>query len=170
MENNLTALFDSLFSLLDSEVAIYREMEGLLRNEKKALILSSVPVLSQSNRLKEDMLNQAAVLERSRMDLVRQIAGHLRVSPEIINLSYLITYVQPPQRDMLRRFQAELKEMAGRIKALNRENQRLAEMSLVYAKSWLNYFVQITSPQSGYVSNGQLQMGQINGKLINRRS
>jgi hypothetical protein len=169
MDRNLSLLYDSLFSVLDSELTVYREMEGLLRKEKNALILSSLPVLSQNNQMKEDMVNRAALLERSRINLVRQIAGYLKASPETINLSYLMNYLHLPQRERLQRFQEELGEMALKIKTLNRENQRLAEESLLYAKSWFSYFRQILTPQNGYVSNGQIQPGCLNGKLINKR-
>ncbi|MDI9570837.1 MAG: flagellar protein FlgN [Pseudomonadota bacterium] len=169
MESNLSLLYDSLFSLLESELAVYREMEGLLQKEKEALVHSSLPVLLQSNRMKEDMTNRAALLERSRNDLVRQIAGYLRVSPETINLSYLMTYLHLPQQERLRRFQEELRERALRIKSLNRENQELAEASLFYARSWFDYFRRLLTPQHNYVSNGQMQPVFLNGKLIDKR-
>ena len=169
MNEKLIILYGSLFSLLSSELAVYREMEGFLQREKKAIILSSLPVLIDHNLMKEEMVNRAAVLERSRMEVVRQIADHLHIQPEGINLSRLTSSLQVPQQERLHRFQEELKEIALRIKSLNQENQRLAESSLLYEKGWLDYFRQLLSPQKGYVSNGQMQRGSVNGKLINRR-
>jgi len=169
MERNLSLLYESLFSILSSELAIYREMEGILQSEKKAIVLSSLPVLAESNQLKEEMANRAAVLERSRMEVVRQIASHLRVAPETINLTHLMSYLQVSEQERLRRFQAELKEMTVKIRTLNSENRQLAEAALLYAKSWFEYFSQLMSPQKGYIGNGRVQHASINGKLINKR-
>ncbi len=169
MERNLSLLYESLFSILSSELAIYREMEGILQSEKKAIVLSSLPVLAESNQLKEEMANRAAVLERSRMEVVRQIASHLRVAPETINLTHLMSYLQVSEQERLRRFQAELKEMTVKIRTLNSENRQLAEAALLYAKSWFEYFRQLMSPQKGYIGNGRVQHASINGKIINKR-
>jgi len=169
MDRSLSLLYESLFTILNRELAVYREMEGVLQNEKKAIVQSSLTALTQNNQLKEEMVMRAAALERSRMEVVEQIAAHLRVSPEVINLTHLMSYLQVSEQERLRRFQGELKEMTQKIKTLNSENRQLAESALLYAKSWFEYFRQLMSRQKGYIGDGRIQHASINGKLINKR-
>lgn len=169
MDEKLTQCCESLTTLLAQELDLYGEMERLLRAEKEALLQCRHDQIVQSNHLKEAILHRIEALQRSRREIIRQIAAGLNTDSSTINMTYLLYHLQGSPAERLRRCQEEVRDILQRVRSLNMENKQLAETALAFTRGWLTYFHQLASPQAGYRANGQIQSQAINGRMVSRK-
>lgn len=163
---DLDALYDSLIDMLRREIEVYREIQEVIRSEKRILLKPSLEELHESNARKETWILKAKLLEEVRGNIVRQIARTLGLDAEKATLSVLLSGAGERHSGALRECQSTLGSLFQGIRDLNERNKVLIDTSLVFLKNSLGFINDLVSPRTGYLGTGRIKSASRNGKIL----
>lgn len=169
VDRMIPSLCNSLLTVLEKEIEIYRELLTAVAEERKILTQPSVASLQQNNAQKETIVLKARMLEEARTGIVKKISRQLKLADEKINFTLLEQYLDENQRKAFRDRRKMLATLVGHVGRINEENRDLIDASLHHVKNSVDFIARLMSPSPVYQRSGQVQSGRLNGRLINRR-
>jgi FlgN protein len=170
MNTELHSLYDSLVSVLNKEIEVYRKLHDSLLNEKEILAGSSVTVneLYENNSRKETCILKAKMVKTVRTKLLEKIITALNLDGRDIRLSTLLPHGDENQKKELEECQFTLCSLLKNIKESSKTNKALLVDSLFYVRKSIDFLGQIISPCATYLSTGRLKANNVNGKIVSR--
>ncbi len=163
-------LKDELRRLLRQEMSRYRALLNLLRQEKKALIDHALFDLTETNRLKKDLIQDLRKTEADRETLVSALAEALGVPPDEVTLSRVTARLEGEDSADLSESGENLASLLTLCRDIGRENTILLEHSFDLVGSLIST---LTDPEEGhttYLPSGQVQGNQAAGHLVARQA
>jgi flagellar biosynthesis/type III secretory pathway chaperone len=166
INQEITALFDSLLDILLREIEVYRQMHSVMAEEKRILMKPSLEGLTESNALKETWILKAKLLEEVRDNIVKRIAESIRMNQEDITITAMASDADERCKKNLLACQVELKTILNQIQALNDGNRLLIDNSLSFIGSSIRFMNDMFSQRTGYRENGAFNLVNRNGKML----
>jgi flagellar biosynthesis/type III secretory pathway chaperone len=83
-------------------------------------------------------------------------------------MTQLAEYAQNAIRQNLIDYQEKFADIVSSIKAVNEKNKNLIQAMLSHTTNTLNYINKLTSPGPHYNRHGQVQAGNLQGRLISQ--
>jgi flagellar biosynthesis/type III secretory pathway chaperone len=170
IHTDLYPLLDSLIDLLKREIAVYRELQTTITQERVILLKPSLDRILESNSKKETVLLKAKMLEEGRLKIVKKIAKMLDLEEKEINLSTLISYADHDQEKDLIECQSILHGLVAKNREMNQNNKGLLDYSLQFLQGSVDFIHSLMSSASAcYMPSGKMRPIARNGKIVKTR-
>lgn len=166
VDQDLDNLFDSLITLLQREIEVYRDILDSVVEEKRILINPSLEKIYESNARKETLILKAKLLEEVRSGIVRKIAAALGKPEHEVSLSALALAADEDRGRMIRESRGVLSPILKEIQERNEKNKLLLDHSLIFVKSSIQFINDLISPCLGYMETGEMNSFRRNGRLL----
>lgn len=168
MNTELHSLYNSLISILEEEIKVFRELHSSLEHERKVLAGSSVDDLYASNATKENCILKAGMFEEARTRLMGRIAAALGLQGKRMAFSALLPHGDDTQKKALQECRSILRFLLTDIQKRNERNKMLLDDSLSYVQKSVDFLGQLVYPGATYLKTGRLKGSNLNGKLVSR--
>lgn len=122
--------FEQLVDNLEKVIKVYRSLLLVVRREKEILISANLDDLNENNKTKEVVLLQARLLEKERLNVLKQWLNELKIENQNFSLSELANHIQGVQGEKLRSLHAVLDLLIKRVKDINSQNEALIQSAL----------------------------------------
>jgi hypothetical protein len=159
-------LLTKFLGLLEGETDLYRSLLSILRQEKKAVVLSNLKELNESSKEKENVILKIRILEEQRSQLSAKIADALGYSGQMLTLHKIADMVEKPYSTRLRYNQSVLSMLVQSLQEVNNTNKTLILHSLELVRGSLTLFSNLVNPNSVYFRTGKIKPGGQSGMLI----
>ena len=128
----MASIIDELIGALEGELLLYKQLIPMAEKKAVAIIENDNEKLATVTNGENEILDKLAVYEGKRQKSVNNIKDVLNRKNEDINLDKIIGFLakQPVEQGKLIELQKELREVADRLKQLNKQNKSLIEESL----------------------------------------
>jgi len=166
--SELQSIYDSMISLLQKEIEVYREMCALFVCEREILVRSDTEELYENNSRKETCILKAKMLNEVRVKLVEKIADVFGMDEREITVSMLISHGNSRQKKELMECRSMLHALVQNAHELNEKNKVLLDSSISYVQKSIGFINQLLSPPSTYLNNGELRTNSMHGKIVCR--
>jgi flagellar biosynthesis/type III secretory pathway chaperone len=167
LDTDLHPHLDSLIDLLKREIAVYKELQATIAQEKTILLKPSLERILESNSKKETVILKAKMLEEGRLKLVRKIAKMLDLEEKEINLTTLYSYADHLQEKALKECQSVLNELLAKNRKMNRNNKELLDYSLNFLQGSVDFIHSLfSSASTSYMASGKMTPIPHNGKIV----
>ncbi len=166
VDQDLDNLFDSLITLLQREIEVYRDILDSVIEEKNILLKPSLDKIYESNARKETLILKAKLLEEVRSGIARKIAAALGKPEQDIKLSGLALAADEKRGRMIQESRSVLSPILKEIQERNENNKLLLDSSLVFVKSSIQFINDLISPCLGYMETGKMNSYRRNGRLL----
>jgi len=165
-DQDLDNLFDSLISLLQREVEVYRGILDSVVEEKRILLQPSLDKIYESNARKETLILKAKLLEEVRSGIVRKLAAALGKPEQDVNLSGLALAADQNRGRLIQETRSVLSPLLKEIQERNGGNRLLIDSSLVCVKSSIQFINDLISPSVSYLETGRMNSLSRSGRLL----
>ncbi len=166
----MTLGIEDLAALLGAEARELRRLLTLLKEQEGALLRGDAAALAGLGGLEEAFVRRLGLLEDQRRSLVERLAGDLGVPPPLTLSALLRLLPEPPPR--LIALRVELRDLLGRLSALNKRNGFLAERSVGYLDRLLTHLLAVLAPATTptYARDGRAGRAAPVLRLVDRRA
>ena len=162
----LNGLLTKLSELLEQESELYQALLAAIDEEKRAVIASNLAQLSESTKVKENLLLKLRILDEQRSHLLRKLADLLGEPGETLSLKKLSQMVEAPHAARLERCRTRLVSLIGNIQATNHRNRDLFSHSLDLVKGSMNLLNNLMASSPVYFRTGDIQQRDQTGKIL----
>jgi len=169
MNDEIYSLYDSLISILEEEIEIYRKFHDCLVHERGILAGGSMEELYESNARKEGCILEARVLEEARTDIVDTIRSKLDHAEKNAGLLHLSSYGNSSQKKALRECRSLLRSLVTGVNEMNDKNKVLLDSSIQYVQKSIDFLGQLFSPGAIYMNSGRLKTAGVHGNLLSKK-
>lgn len=159
-------LLDKLLRILEEQVAIFKTLLTILKEEESAIVLSDFKMLNEILKKKEDEVLKHRFLEVKREKIIQKITPYMGVSASDLTLSNLAKRIDEPYARQLRECCDELEKLMQAIHTINRKNKTLVERSLQLVKDSLSLLDNIITPSPVYYNTGRLTNSDQGGRVF----
>ncbi|MCX7817061.1 MAG: flagellar protein FlgN [Syntrophales bacterium] len=156
---------ESLKTILILTLELYRNLEEVLVNERKAIIKASLDDMISVIKEKERIVREIALLWEGKGELKllfhksgssRNVGLHDSSESDLVNDDRVFSLIK------------ELKDQCSRVHSLNLANKELIESAISYLRDWLLYLQNLMSPHLIYAKGGKVILNSRPGCVINR--
>lgn len=166
VDQDIDSLFDSLITLLQREVEVYKDILGSVIEEKRILLNPSLEKIYESNARKETLILKAKLLQEVRSGIVRKIAAALGKPEQVMNISALVLAADLDHGNLIQESRSKLSPLLKEIQERNEKNKLLLDSSLAFVKSSIQFISDLISPCLGYMETGKANSYRRNGRLL----
>ena len=138
--------FDPLFTLLDSQMSINRQLLMLAVEQRQSIIDNNLENLDDLVRKQSGELMQLANFEKKRLAAVAQIKKEIGLPDRTLALSELIFYALPNQKQRLQNLIDEFAALLNELKEINNTNKLLLRTGIELNELLINIFTENGSP------------------------
>ncbi len=148
-------MYQAVGEQLVALLAVYGQLLQLAREKEPVLQTNNdLEALRNFTEREEALMNQAAQVERLRMEAVAKIAGGKGIDPEVLTVSALAEQAAQPERGTLLAAAGELTEVLRQLRMQNDMNRQLLQMNLSFAAFVLDSTARETSLGDTYGASG----------------
>lgn len=138
---------DELMKNLRHQLALYRQLVDLLRDEKAQVIGAQIKELRESTYAKEAILDEINREEQRRLRWVRDAAGFLGMAESDITMEVIASKLGREQFESLMSVKNTLLVFVKKAREMNAETRRLVECALKDAQVMKRNVLGLTSDQ-----------------------
>ena len=153
----MNEIIQELITILDKELALYRRLLQLLREEKKIMVDYSIDDLGRSNMEKETIGLKLRLLEESRLMLMKRLSPYIDKEPEEITLDDLCEKAEDPLASEIAARRTALKAEIAGVREHNERNRALALHSLSHIQGMINLVRAMNSGSPTYEPTGSIK-------------
>jgi flagellar biosynthesis/type III secretory pathway chaperone len=140
----------NLERILVEELRAYQALDGLTRDEQKAIAAGNIRRLSEITDEKEALLDELSRLDESRRSLLGRIAVAAGLPASRATLAALLPSFPPESSARLTRLSQGLAALAQEIRNLTHGNQALAHFALERADALQIFLLNLHQASAGY--------------------
>ncbi|MBR1442568.1 MAG: flagellar protein FlgN [Firmicutes bacterium] len=147
----MAGLISELIGNINEQSEVYDSLLELAGKKKVAVIANDIEKLQSIVDEENVLLGRIGRLDKSRVQLFKDIAFVLNKKDEDISLNKLMDLIKgQSEENELRKAKEELFDKAGRLKTLNEQNQKLIEYSLEHIDFSMNVIRSALSNKPSY--------------------
>lgn len=161
---------EDLAAILEKQIRNYEDLKSHILEKRKAIIANDLKGLSEITSRIENIIGSNSQLEIGRMDLVKRLAGEMKLSES-----------KPTLREIARRFGSPLSEklmdlrrrVISAITDVQRQNRMNAEMlrySADLMDSVLKHLVEPEPREITYGNGGKAKQRVLSASLLDRHA
>lgn len=146
----MASLIEELTTVLQNEEEIYKKLIPVSERKTEILIRGDLKALQKVTEEEQVLLDQAAVQDHRREDVIRNMGMVLNRDPGEMSLTSLIELLakQPEEKRRLSELHDSLRRVMQRLVDINEKNKNLIENSLEMIEFNMN-FIQSTRMSPG---------------------
>lgn len=146
----MASLIEELTTVLQNEEEIYKKLIPVSERKTEILIRGDLKALQKVTEEEQVLLDQAAVQDHRREDVIRNMGMVLNKDPKEMSLTSLIELLakQPEEKRRLSELHDSLRRVMQRLVDINEKNKNLIENSLEMIEFNMN-FIQSTRMSPG---------------------
>ncbi len=164
---NPDELCRSLLAALATETAVWRELRGIVADEREMIKRpSSIEDLRGLQAKKETVVWKLKMLEEVRAGYVRKIGRAMGIPEGEVNLTSLTGAVEGDVRAELQSCRKNLRSLLREIHALNRGNQDLLDVSVSLLRGTIDFIQELATRNPVYQNSGRLARAGCNGRIV----
>jgi len=134
-----SGLVGNLIEILKEQTAIYSEMLELSFKKREIIKKNEVDGLKAITTAENGLVGKSQRLEKSRLELIKDIALVLNQKPEKMTLEYIIEAIKErPEAEEIRETARALRQILTKLKDINELNRELIQNSLDYIDFSIN--------------------------------
>lgn len=170
-EGDRAILYQRCHSLLESFVRLYESLLLVMRDEKEALLFSSLEDLKKSNRDKESLISQIRDLEEEKNKWAATSLKKGFFSKEkYISCFNFVSYFQGQKAMRLKNLSSVLSSLIVQVQELNSSNQSLVRSSLKHLELAMDSLREFFCDKTIYRNRGSNKKDSLSsGRLVRRR-
>ncbi len=157
----MEGLWDKLIEILEKESGLYRDILELSRHKTSTIVEGKVSELEQITRVEQKILLNVGGLEQQREEAVKQLASHMKMQADQLNLGLVVEEAQENLKDKFISLKDEIASILNELKEVNDLNSHLIEKSLEYIDFSMNL---ITGSPSDVTYSAKKGKGKGEGK------
>ena len=162
----MQVLIEQLIQVLRQTEQRYQQLLPIIETEKEMVRKARVEALDDIASEKAHLLNDIKHLENKRGLLLKQIAGELSLSSDMLTLKELVRHIDPLQGRRLQQLRETLKSLLIGVRSANNENRALIHHCLGLVRQALSSVSPKTATSSVYQATGSLTNGGGGGRLV----
>ena len=162
----MKAKIDQIIATLDQSEKAYESLLPVIFRERKAALGSNPRKMTDASLEKETLLAELSALEKQRLRLVNQLAGHTGTPAASLNLSAIAEIADGDQGRQIMRLRESFGKLVRTVKLENEHNRVLVQHCLTLTQGAIGFFQHWMIPASVYGASGRISSGQNNGKLL----
>ena len=144
----LSPNLDELQKNLRHQLALYRQLVDLLREEKEHIVGVRMKEVRESTYAKEALLDEIHREEFRRQKWVKESAALLAVSEKEVTIELLASRLAPVEHENLVSLKLALTHMVKKAREMNSDNRALVETALKDAQALKRNILGLTSDQA----------------------
>jgi hypothetical protein len=128
----VASLVEELVTVLKEEEQLYSRLLGYGENKRQILIDADVPALEKLTDLEQEASDALLSLSNKQVEILKDIATVIGRTEEKMTVTRLIGYLasQPEIQTQLRDARDDLLNAAGKMQAVNRQNEALLKQAI----------------------------------------
>jgi hypothetical protein len=128
----VASLVEELVTILKEEEQLYSRLLGYGENKRQILIDADVPALEKLTDLEQEASDALLSLSNKQVEILKDIATVIGRTEEKMTVTRLIGYLasQPEIQTQLRDARDDLLNAAGKMQAVNRQNEALLKQAI----------------------------------------
>jgi DNA repair exonuclease SbcCD ATPase subunit len=128
----VASLVEELVTVLKEEEQLYSRLLGYGENKRQILIDADVPALEKLTDLEQEASDALLSLSNKQVEILKDIATVIGRTEEKMTVTRLIGYLasQPEIQTQLRDARDNLLNAAGKMQAVNRQNEALLKQAI----------------------------------------
>ena len=154
-----------LISVLSEKETLIGSLVLLLEEERKTVVEMDMANLEQVDDRKRQLLVQLEDSNNRFRQIMRRVAGEMNLS-EGANLSSLLPQIDPPSRSELKRLQAKVLQLGGKLETALGYNRDLLQGSLCMVNRSLDFFGRIFKRSNTYGQAGSMVSSPADLRLV----
>lgn len=158
----MPSLIESLVEVLQKQTEVYKELLQQSQQKTEMIVKNDIEAIKISTEKEESIIRKAAKLDLKREEFIKQIGEVLKISPNQITISDLITVLEkaPTDQKALEQTQEEMLEVLQDLQKVNENNKQLIRQSLDYISFSVNLIRGSKNVSTGrYTSGGMSHYG-----------
>lgn len=163
-------LTDSLVSILEEQIRVYRHLLECVRREKDILVSANLDDLNENNRSKEAMLLKIRALETQRLAVATELFQGLGLSGEFPRLLEIARYLDNGSADKLRNIHSVLELLLRRVQEFNKQNETLVQAALSNITGAMKEIKGTLSDKATYQKKGEVDTHTNAGQIVSREA
>ncbi len=168
--NSTNEMVESLVSVLDEQIKVYRHLLEVVRKEKEILVAANLDELNENNRSKEAMLIKIRALEAERLTKTTEVCSALGITGEQPRLLEIARQVGEPMSAKLHSIHSVLELLLRRVQEYNRQNEALVQSALNNITGAMNAIKGTLQDKSTYQKKGEVEGVASSGQLVSREA
>ncbi len=144
-----------IIELLNKEYKLYKDLENILNEEKKALTEFNYDKLNDLNFKKEGVLLNIIEFKNKRNEIISKISREFNLDEDALTLKFLYEISKGEVKNFYKNIREKFKIIGEKIKNLNEINKFAIETSLKFIEKSLQMLNQNISP-STYSNYGKI--------------
>ena len=163
-------LYHELIKHLNQLVLLYRQLLDVVRKEKQLLLKVDLPLLSESNKNKEQIISQIKALESDWMSVGEQLYIVIGLKAEPPRLSEIARHFSGDEQSKLLQVQSVMNLLIQRTTAANKENEELVRNALTHISGAMKAIRDTLNKNSVYAKKGIKSETpvQTSGRLVSK--
>jgi flagellar biosynthesis/type III secretory pathway chaperone len=154
-ETMMQRTVEDLISILEKQIGNYRELKGLVLEERKAIVSNDLKDLSETTSQVGLLVASNNQLEMARVNLVKRLATILNLTESSPTLSHVARRLQGPLSEKLVELRRDMVSAIGEVQRQNRINAEMLKYCAGLIDSVLRNLVDPVSSKAIYGNMGQ---------------
>ena len=169
-QSTRSSAMESLVSVLEDQIKVYRHLLEVVRKEKDILISANLDELNENNKSKEAMLLKIRALESQRLKAAVDVCVSLNLSTEQPRLLEIAKHLVEAEADKLRNLHSVLELLLRRVQEYNRQNEILVQSALTNITGAMNAIKGTLEDKPTYKKKGEVESHTSSGQLVSREA
>jgi flagellar biosynthesis/type III secretory pathway chaperone len=163
-------LANSLISVLDEQIRVYRHLLECVRKEKDILVSANLDDLNENNRTKEAFLLKIRALETQRLAVATELFQGLGLSGEFPRLLEIARHLDGDLADKLRNIHSVLELLLRRVQEFNKQNETLVQSALTNITGAMKELKGTLADKATYQKKGEVDTHTSAGQIVSREA
>ncbi|MEW6413024.1 MAG: flagellar protein FlgN [Candidatus Zixiibacteriota bacterium] len=146
-------MINKLIEIIGREAAIFEAFLELLEKQQEMLVKNDAEGLSHITDLQREKLVESQLLNKRRLELVREIKIANNIDGDL-NVTRLLDIVDQDQADRLQKLQRIILDLNDKITTTRNQNAMLLNRSRQYIMKTMEMLSRVNSPESTYTQEG----------------
>lgn len=163
--------YSQMLECLQGMVRLYRSLLKVVRQEHEILVSANLDDLNENNKAKEAMLLKIREMEKSRIQLVQQLAEQEGLPEEKTRLLDIAVHFGGEEGDKLRNIHSVLDLLIRRVKEINKRNEEMVQSALANITGAMNAIRDTLKEKPVYQKKGEISGSSTpSGRLVSREA
>jgi flagellar biosynthesis/type III secretory pathway chaperone len=163
-------LSNSLITVLEEQIRVYRHLLDCVRKEKEILISANLDDLNENNKTKEAMLLKIRALEAQRITNATELSNGLGLTLDVPRLLEIARHLDTDLADKLRNIHSVLELLLKRVQEFNKQNESLVQTALSNITGAMNEIKGTVTDKPTYQKKGEMDGHTAAGQIVRREA
>jgi flagellar biosynthesis/type III secretory pathway chaperone len=164
----ILSCFDTLVTILEREIELYRQLYRSLEREHELLVTLSMSELNKHNEEREQVMADAESLSDARNTVISELSSYFEWDIKDITLADLISHADDRHRHHLEECRSVLRSLVPAVMEINGKNMTLIDSSVQHTSKSIEFLRDMMAPAHSYEETGRIRKDKSNGHIFSK--